>query len=76
MRVCLSHSYSNEADQRDANDETKSDETKKLNLLDSFPVDDSVKVETLQTSTHQTAKSDLSLEKASSKIDLNKPPSL
>lgn len=71
VRICLSQSA-----QHDVKEEIKGDETKKLNLLDNFPVDDSVKVETRQASAQQTAKSNISLGKASSNIDLDKPPSL
>jgi hypothetical protein len=67
LRVFLFNSYSDEPPQR------HDEETKKVNLLNSFPVDESMEIENVIVPANDHADHpDISFEKASSKIDLNK----
>lgn len=67
LRVFLFNSYSDEPPQR------YDEETKKVNLLDSFPVDESMEIENVMLLANDHADHpEVAVEKASSKIDLNK----
>ena len=58
------------------NSSSDTQETKDDSLLDGFPVDESVKDENLISSTDTSLSHQSSVEPPSSKIDLNKPPSI